>query len=340
MKKSPTASTSPVASSKLRKVSLFGAVLAALALGQSGLCRSTRSQAHRVQHAINPRIEPSTPLPSSLSASVVIQEDRPDSHDGSNERTISTFNDLSDNERSTATAIVQQVLQEQRAAMLSAATAADIRDIVMDGLSRAVESDEDHPPSHLDTCARVDRSYLSSGSQRRLIAATQAACVEMGPLVQEQIQANHTPRAVLLAEALQEDCGVRSELPDPVQLAIDQGRFDLVTATLEARMNTMHEQWSCYPAELADAGNVPRLHIISEVLKPFISRHPGYLSSLTWTWTPDLLECADFALLTVSVSYIPGIDRNVPREALRRDSIFIQSRLPRRTFGDGSVVTP
>ncbi len=343
MKRSLDKLTAPAVTSGLRKVPLvlLGSALVAFAFSQSGVCRSTRSQVHRVQRVTNSRIDSSTPPPSTPIPSVaVIQEDRHEAHDGGNETIIPDFNDLSDDERRTATAIVQQVLQEQRAAMLSASTGADIRDIVMDAMSRAVESDEDHPPSQLDICDRADRSYLSSGSRRRLVAATQAACVEMAPLVQEQIQANHTQRAVLLAEALQNDCDTRNQLPDPFQLAIDQGRFDLVTTLLEARMNTMHEHWSCNPAELVDAGNTPRQYIALEVLTPFISRHPGHLSSLTWTWTPDLLESADLALLNVSMSYIPGIDRSVPREALRRDRTFIQERLPHRTPGDASVVTP
>ncbi len=340
MNKSPSVQPPSSPSSISRKVSLsaLGAVLAALALSQRGVCRSTRSQ---LQHVANRHTDSSVPHPSPQRAPVVtVQEDKLEGNDAGNESLVPSFIELSDNERRTATAIVQEVLQEQRSAMLRAVTAADVRDIVIDALSRAVESDEDHPPAHSDTCARFDRSYLSSGSQRRLVAAIQAACTEMGPLVHEQVRANDTARAILLAEALQEDCGVRSELPDPFQLAIDQGRFDLVTAILEARMNTMHEKMACHPSELADAGNGPRMYIMGEVLTSFISHHPGYLSSLTWSWTPDLLECAHFALLSVSTSYIPGLDSNVPREALVRDVSFIESRRSVGASDDGSVGTP
>lgn len=332
----PPSSPSPIA----RKVSVgaLGAVLAAFALSQSGVCRSTRSQVH---HVANHPTESSVQTASPQRAPVVtVQEDRPEANDVGNEMIMPSFIELTDNERRTATAIVQQVLQEQRSAMLRATTAADVRDIVIDALSRAVESDEDHPPAHSDTCARFDRSYLSSGSQRRLVASIQAACTEMGPLVHEQVRANDTATAILLAEALQDDCGVRNELPDPFQLAIAQGRFDLVTAILDARMNTMHEKMACYPNELADAGNGPRVYIMGEVLTSFISHHPGYLSSLTWSWTQDLLECAHFALMSVNMSYISRFDKNVPREALARDRTFIQSQRSIGASGDGSVGTP
>jgi hypothetical protein len=340
MNKSPRAQPPLSPSSKSRKVSvgILGAVLAALALSQSSVCRSTRSQVQRVaNHPTDSSVQTASPQRAPVAT---VQEDRPEGNDAGDEMIMPGFIELSDNERGTATAIVQQVLQEQRSAMLRATTAADVREIVIDALSRAVESDEDHPPAHSDTCARFDRSYLSSGSQRRLVASIQAACTEMSPLVHEQVRANDIASAILLAEALQDDCGVRNELPDPFQLAIDQGRFDLVTAILEARMNTMHEKMACYPNELADAGNGPRIYIMGEVLTPFISHHPGYLSSLTWSWTPDLLECAHFALMSVSMSYISGFDRNVPRDALARDRVFIQSRRSVGALGDGSVVTP
>ncbi len=227
--------------------------------------------------------------------------------------------------------IGRQVLQQQLTAIAQATTAAEIRELLLTEISHAVDNDADSPPDFHSVCSSGGGlAYINTPSFRRADTAMDGTCQELVIAVQQWRTANNIRTAVLAAESLYSYCRDvdQGATLDPFAIAIAYQRFDLVTQILEEQLNTAHEEMACHSSELVDAGSAPRHYAIEHKLTDFLIGHPGYLSRLTWVWTPELLACAHQAIWRIRFESLADSDEDLAfRSSLAPDDEFINRRL-------------